>query len=82
LPKVAIQKLTTPNPKSQIVTCPGVFLQDKDDVYLSVSLFGQYKKSKCLRPVFPLLLHEKMTFKKVFPQAMDPAIMADMLECM
>ncbi|KAG2466844.1 SPAT6 protein, partial [Polypterus senegalus] len=46
------------------VTCPGVFLQDKDDVYLSVSLFGQYKKSKCLRPVFPLLLHEKMTFKK------------------
>ncbi|XP_051785770.1 spermatogenesis associated 6-like protein isoform X2 [Erpetoichthys calabaricus] len=63
------------------VTCPGVFLQDKDDVYLSVSLFGQYKKSKCLRPVFPLLLHEKMTFKKVFPQAMDPAIMADMLEC-
>ncbi|MBN3291617.1 SPAT6 protein, partial [Polypterus senegalus] len=63
------------------VTCPGVFLQDKDDVYLSVSLFGQYKKSKCLRPVFPLLLHEKMTFKKVFPQAMDPAIMADLLEC-
>ncbi|XP_058856839.1 spermatogenesis associated 6-like protein [Acipenser ruthenus] len=62
------------------VTCPGVFLTDKDDVYLSVCIMGQYRKSACCLPVFPLLFHEKMTFEKVFKMAMDPAAVAEQLE--
>ncbi|XP_041128160.1 spermatogenesis-associated protein 6-like isoform X2 [Polyodon spathula] len=62
------------------VTCPGVFLTDKDDVYLSVCIMGQYRKSACRLPVFPLLFHEKMTFEKVFKMAMDPAAVAEQLE--
>ncbi|KAK1174991.1 spermatogenesis associated 6-like protein isoform X1 [Acipenser oxyrinchus oxyrinchus] len=62
------------------VTCPGVFLTDKDDVYLSVCIMGQYRKSACCLPVFPLLFHEKMTFEKVFKVAMDPAAVAEQLE--
>ncbi|XP_066575761.1 spermatogenesis associated 6-like protein [Amia ocellicauda] len=64
----------------QAVTCPGVFLADKDDVYLSVCILSQYKKSQCLPPVFPLLFHEKMRFEKVFKHALDPADIAQLLE--
>ncbi|XP_043917035.1 spermatogenesis associated 6-like protein isoform X1 [Protopterus annectens] len=62
------------------ITCPGVFLPEKDDVYVAVCIFGQYRKSRCLAPVFPLLFHEKMRFEKVFPEATDPADVAQLLE--
>ncbi|XP_033890928.3 spermatogenesis-associated protein 6 isoform X2 [Acipenser ruthenus] len=62
------------------VTCPGVFLTNKDDVYLSVCIMGQYRKSACHLPVFPLLFHEKMIFEKVFKMVMDPADVAEQLE--
>nr|XP_005998934.1 PREDICTED: spermatogenesis associated 6-like protein isoform X2 [Latimeria chalumnae] len=62
------------------VTCPGVFLADKDDVYLSICILDQYRKTACLSPIFPLLIHEKMTFEKVFPSAVDPAAVAELLE--
>uniref|UniRef100_W5N4R3 Spermatogenesis associated 6-like n=1 Tax=Lepisosteus oculatus TaxID=7918 RepID=W5N4R3_LEPOC len=62
------------------VTCPGVFLADKDDVYLSVCLMNQYKKTECVAPVFPFLFKEKMRFEKVFKHAVDPAAVAELLE--
>ncbi|KAM9827435.1 spermatogenesis associated 6-like protein [Neosynchiropus ocellatus] len=46
------------------VSCPGVHLPSKDDVFLSMFIMGQYGQSVCLPPVFPLLFHEKMTFEK------------------
>ncbi|KAM6329490.1 spermatogenesis associated 6-like protein isoform 2-T6 [Alca torda] len=62
------------------VTCPGVFLPEKHDVFLSVCILGQRKKTECLPPVFPLLFYEKMCFEKVFESAIDPAAVTEMLE--
>ncbi|XP_052315416.1 spermatogenesis associated 6-like protein isoform X4 [Oncorhynchus keta] len=62
------------------VSCPGVHLSAKDDIYLSVCFMSQYRKSVCLPPVFPLLFREKMRFEKVFHYAVDPGDVAEMLE--
>ncbi|XP_053537586.1 spermatogenesis associated 6-like protein isoform X2 [Ictalurus punctatus] len=63
------------------VTCPGVHLPAKDDIYLSVCLMNQYRMSQCLPAVFPLLFKTKMTFDKIFKFASDPADVAEMLQC-
>ncbi|KAK3567352.1 hypothetical protein QTP86_019917 [Hemibagrus guttatus] len=63
------------------VTCPGVHLPAKDDIYLSVCLMNQYRMSQCLPAVFPLLFKTKMTFGKIFKYASDPANVAEMLQC-
>ncbi|XP_056225808.1 spermatogenesis associated 6-like protein [Seriola aureovittata] len=66
--------------KFRAVSCPGVHLQAKDDIYLSMCFMSQYRQSKCLPAVFPLLFHEKMMFEKIFRQAVDPGDIAVMLE--
>ncbi|XP_065144934.1 spermatogenesis associated 6-like protein [Paramisgurnus dabryanus] len=63
------------------VTCPGVHLPDKDDMYISVCLMNQYRKSECLPAVFPLLIREKMKFEKVLKYVTDPAEIAEFLQC-
>lgn len=49
------------------VSCPGVHLSAKDDIYLSMCFMGQCRQSERLPAVFPLLVHEKMTFEKASP---------------
>ncbi|XP_004080145.1 spermatogenesis associated 6-like protein isoform X1 [Oryzias latipes] len=66
--------------KFRAVSCPGVHLPAKEDVYLSVFVTGQYHQSECLPAVFPLLFQEKMTFEKIFRYAFDPGDVAVMLE--
>ncbi|XP_037614800.1 spermatogenesis associated 6-like protein [Sebastes umbrosus] len=66
--------------KFRAVSCPGVHLQAKDDIYLSMCIMGRYCRSECLPAVFPLLFHEKMTFEKIFRHAVDPGDIAVMLE--
>ncbi|XP_059210436.1 spermatogenesis associated 6-like protein [Centropristis striata] len=66
--------------KFRAVSCPGVHLPAKDDIYLSVCFMGQYRQSECLPAVFPLLFHEKMTFEKIFRHTVDPGDIAIMLE--
>ncbi|KAM9329573.1 spermatogenesis associated 6-like protein [Gastrophryne carolinensis] len=62
------------------VTCPGVFLPDKDDIFLNVCLLGQCKETRCLPAIFPLLFHEKMRFEKVFHKQVDPAAVVELLQ--
>ncbi|KAG8595622.1 hypothetical protein GDO81_001577, partial [Engystomops pustulosus] len=62
------------------VTCPGVFLPDKDDIFLNVSILGQSKETRCLPAVFPILFHEKMRFEKTFQKAVNPATVVELLE--
>ncbi|KAM3857591.1 spermatogenesis associated 6-like protein [Diretmus argenteus] len=66
--------------KFSAVSCPGVHLAAKDDIYLSMCFMGQYRKSDCLPAIFPLLVYEKMTFEKIFRHAVDPGDIAIMLE--
>ncbi|KAK2914352.1 hypothetical protein Q8A67_002751 [Cirrhinus molitorella] len=63
------------------ITCPGVHLPAKDDVYVSVSLMNKYRKSECLPAVFPLLIREKIRFEKILNYATDPAAIAEFLQC-
>ncbi|XP_013876550.1 spermatogenesis associated 6-like protein isoform X2 [Austrofundulus limnaeus] len=66
--------------KFRAVSCPGVRLPAKHDVYLSVCFMGQHRQSECLPAVFPLLVYEKMTFEKIFRYAVDPGDISVMLE--
>ncbi|XP_067893259.1 spermatogenesis-associated protein 6 isoform X3 [Heterodontus francisci] len=66
--------------KIQAVTCPGVFLPEKNDVYVSVCMLGKFQKTKFLPSVFPLTFNDKMKIEKNFPEAMNPGDVADMLE--
>ncbi|XP_023364891.1 spermatogenesis associated 6-like protein isoform X2 [Otolemur garnettii] len=62
------------------ISCPGVFLPDKQDVYLGVYLLNQYLETHCFPSVFPIMIHQNMRFEKVFETAIDPGAVVDRLE--
>ncbi|XP_071606297.1 spermatogenesis-associated protein 6 isoform X1 [Heliangelus exortis] len=62
------------------ITCPGVVLKGKEELYLSVSVLGQYKKTQCVPAVFPLVFQEKLVFEKAFPDVIDPGDLMKLLE--
>ena len=57
----------------QKISCPGVYLPHRNDVYLSISLFRQYRRTQLSGPTFPLLYHEKFRFDKV---SIDHSVMS------
>jgi hypothetical protein len=62
------------------VSAPGVWLPSKEPVYLSISLFNQYRNTACYDSVFPLLINEEFRFEKTYYTAVDPAEVALTLE--
>ncbi|NWI97972.1 SPAT6 protein, partial [Pitta sordida] len=62
------------------ITCPGVLLKDKGELYLSVFVLGQYKKTQCVPAVFPLFFQEKLVFEKTFANTVDPGDLVKLLE--
>ncbi|XP_060055776.1 spermatogenesis associated 6-like protein isoform X3 [Erinaceus europaeus] len=62
------------------ISCPGVFLPAKQDVYLGVYLLNQYLETICFPPVFPIMIQQSTRFEKVFENAVDPGAVADILE--
>ncbi|XP_072815587.1 spermatogenesis associated 6-like protein isoform X2 [Vicugna pacos] len=62
------------------ISCPGVFLPGKQDVYLGVYLLNQYLKTDNFPSVFPIMIQRSMRFEKVFENAIDPGAVADILE--
>ncbi|XP_041339435.1 spermatogenesis-associated protein 6 isoform X1 [Pyrgilauda ruficollis] len=62
------------------ITCPGVQLKDKQELYLSVFVLGQYHKTECVPAVFPLLFKEKLVFEKEFANIVDPGDLVKLLE--
>uniref|UniRef100_A0A7M4FJQ4 Spermatosis associated 6 n=1 Tax=Crocodylus porosus TaxID=8502 RepID=A0A7M4FJQ4_CROPO len=62
------------------ITCPGVLLKDKGRLYLSICVFGQYKKTRCVPAAFPLFFEEKLEFEKVFTDVVDPGDLVELLE--
>ncbi|OXB60292.1 hypothetical protein ASZ78_005103 [Callipepla squamata] len=62
------------------ITCPGVLLKDKEELYLSVSILGQYKKTRRVPAAFPLFFQEKLVFEKTFANIVDPGDLVKLLE--
>ncbi|XP_045157517.2 spermatogenesis-associated protein 6-like isoform X14 [Mercenaria mercenaria] len=62
------------------VSAPGVWLPSREDVYVSISVFGQYRNTRNLTSIFPLILHEPFRFEKTYYTAVDPQDVAEFLE--
>ncbi|XP_039175802.1 spermatogenesis-associated protein 6 isoform X6 [Crotalus tigris] len=62
------------------VTCPGVALKSREDVYVSACIFGQHKKTSCVRAIFPLIFDEKLMFEKVYSDVVDPGDLIELFE--
>ncbi|NWI45203.1 SPAT6 protein, partial [Picathartes gymnocephalus] len=62
------------------ITCPGVQLKDKQELYLNVFVLGQYKKTECVPAVFPLVFQERLLFEKAFANIVDPGDLVKLLE--
>ncbi|XP_073662254.1 spermatogenesis associated 6-like protein isoform X1 [Tursiops truncatus] len=62
------------------ISCPGVCLPGKQDVFLGVYLLNQYLETHCFPSVFPIMIQRSMRFEKVFENAIDPGAVADILE--
>ncbi|XP_032923729.1 spermatogenesis-associated protein 6 isoform X2 [Catharus ustulatus] len=68
------------SPQLLMITCPGVLLKDKQELYLNVFVLGQYSKTECVPAVFPLFFQERLVFEKEFTNIVDPGDLVKLLE--
>ncbi|XP_033738393.1 spermatogenesis-associated protein 6-like isoform X1 [Pecten maximus] len=66
--------------KIRAVTAPGVWLCSREDVYLSICMFGEYRTTNLVPSIFPLFIKEELVFDKTYYTALDPSEVADYLE--
>lgn len=66
--------------KVNVISCPGVWLQCRNDIFLKIFMFGKYEYTRLIIAIFPLLIFEKFHFQKSFPDCSDPADLASALE--
>ncbi|XP_015586386.1 spermatogenesis-associated protein 6 isoform X2 [Cephus cinctus] len=62
------------------ITCPGVWLCPNGKVALQINTMNSCIESHKITPIFPLLFHDKFTFKKVFTGVVTLAELQDRLE--
>ncbi|OAF64684.1 hypothetical protein A3Q56_07616, partial [Intoshia linei] len=62
------------------VTCPGVSLINKNDVFLTLILFGEKRQTRLQRCRFPLFINESFCFQTVFYYISEPSEILDKLE--
>ncbi|XP_076346397.1 uncharacterized protein LOC143244861 isoform X2 [Tachypleus tridentatus] len=66
--------------KIKAVSCPGVWLDSKNHLYVNLFMFGLYAQTIPHSAVFPVLILEKFRFEKAFPKTSDPAAVTEKLE--
>nr|XP_061790633.1 spermatogenesis-associated protein 6-like [Nerophis lumbriciformis] len=62
------------------VTCQGVDLPKTGDIFLSVCIMGQCRKTSCFPPRFPLHFNQRLVFEKTYTDVVDPSAVADLLK--
>ncbi|XP_012270563.1 spermatogenesis-associated protein 6 isoform X2 [Orussus abietinus] len=62
------------------ITCPGVWLCPNGKVALQINTLDSFIESHRISPVFPLLFHDRFTFKKVFANVASLAELQRSLE--
>ncbi|XP_063721428.1 uncharacterized protein LOC134848031 [Symsagittifera roscoffensis] len=54
------------------VSCPGVILKDREDIFVDICVFGLHKQSIPVPAIFPLYFNERFKFRKVFYNCVNP----------
>jgi len=61
------------------VSCPGTILQTRGHVFVEMQIFKHILRSEFQPPIFPLLLHKRLSCSHVFPHITDPGNLASEL---
>ncbi|KAG5443393.1 spermatogenesis-associated protein 6 [Clonorchis sinensis] len=62
------------------VYSPGTWLANRDNLYIIVDVFNSCRRTRLVEPIFPLLIHEKFVFHKIFYSALSACNVIDRLD--
>merc|ERR1712157_546694 len=65
--------------KLEAVTAPGTTLPSAGHVFVEIGLFQKWVRTAPVYPLFPLLIHERLSVSKIFPKLTDPGRLAEQL---
>jgi len=63
--------------KLEAVSAPGTTLASPGHVFIEIQIFKQIVRSEYCYPLFPILLHSKLSVSKIFPNCVDPGKLAE-----